>query len=161
MTVGLPAHLSDMVSNLGRAATALADEVRADRADRAAKDAADRAQNRKESRRMTWLLMIIGVLVAALTALSVSNRLISNQNRSIISTIKSCTSAEGACAQASQKRTAVVLTDLINRLTKANIEVAACARTTSTDTAYRECVDQALAALNAPPAPARTTPPPR
>lgn len=161
MNAMLPVNLTETVTRLGEAATGLAEEVREDREQRAVEAAADRAERKRVQRRQTILLVIIGVLVAFLAGLSVSNRLLGNQNRSIIATIDSCTNKDGECAKEGAKRTAAVLTDLINRLTQANVEVTACGRTEATDKAYRACVDRALTKLNAPPAStAPTTPAP-
>lgn len=172
MNAMLPANLSETVKSLGEAAQALSEEVRADRAQRDAEAAIERTQRRRDSRRQTGLLVIVGVLVLALFGLSVSNRLLGNQNRSIIAAIDSCTNKDGECAKEGQKRTAEVLGELVRRLTQANVEVTACDRTETTDKAYRACVDKALAVLNAPlpsappttpstaPAPASTAPSP-
>jgi hypothetical protein len=157
MTVQLPAHLSDMINNLGTAAHGLAEEVRADRAARDAEAAAEAAQRRRESRRLTMLLAIIGVLVLAVAGLSIYSRIAGNQSRSIIKTIESCTTADGECAKEGQRRTE----DAIGKLLRMNIEVAACARNERTDAEYRACVDKALAdLLTAPPAGTPTTPAP-
>lgn len=155
MTVQLPAHLSDMINNLGAAAQGLAEEVRSDRAAREAEAKAEAARRRRESRRLTMLLAIIGVLVLVVAGLSVYGRIAGNQSRSIIKTIESCTTEDGECAKQGQRRTE----EAIGKLMRMNIEVAACARNAATDAAYRKCVDQALADLLAvPPAGTPTTP---
>jgi hypothetical protein len=156
MTVLLPAHLSDMINNLGKAAKDLAEEVRADRAQREADMAEDRRQRRRESRQQTALLIIVGLLVAALAGLSVGNRLLGNQNRSVIESIESCTDPEGECAKRGQQRTA----EAIGTLIRMDIEVAWCARTSPTEKAYRECVDVALADVMGTPRPGTTVPVP-
>lgn len=140
MTAMLPAHLTETINNLGDAARSLAEEVRADRERRDAEAAAERVQRRREARRMTALLAIVGVLVAALAALSVSNRLLGNQNRAIAEEIRSCTNDDGACARKGQQRTG----DAIGKLIRMNVEVTACARGAATDAEYRKCVDVAL-----------------
>jgi HD superfamily phosphodiesterase len=158
MTAMLPAHLTETINNLGDAAHALAEEVRADRAARDAELKAEADQRRRESRRLTLLLAIIGVLVFMVAGLSIYNRIAGNQSRAVIETIESCTTADGKCAREGQKRTE----EAIGKLLRMNIEVAACARTAPTDTAYRTCVDKALADLiGAPPsgAPPVPTPP--
>lgn len=145
----LPAQLSDTINSLGGAAAALADEVRSDRAERQAAAEADRAERRLNQRRQNWLLVIIGVLVAALFGLSVYSRLLGNQTRSVISTIESCTNAEGECAKESQKRTAQVIGQLVGAV----VEVQACGLGQPTVAEYRACVDKALAGLAPAPAP--------
>ncbi len=148
MTVQLPAHLSEMINNLGVAAVALADEVRADREQRAAEAAADRIERKAVQHRQTTLLVIIAVLVFALAGLSVYNRLLGNQNRQVIASIESCTAPDGECAQRAQRRT----DEVIGKLLRMNIEVAACSRGARTDTAYRQCIDAVLVELmGAPP----------
>lgn len=154
----LPVNLTETVVKLGEAATGLAEEVRGDREQRAIESAADRIERKRVQRRQTTLLVVIGVLVAFLAGLSVSNRLLGNQNRSIIATIDSCTNANGKCAQEGQKRTAEVLAELVRRMTQANVEVIACDREEPTDAGYRSCVARALAKLNAPPP--NVSPPP-
>ena len=158
MTIQLPAHLSDAINNLGGMATALADEVRADRAEREVAAEAERAERRLAVRRQNWLLVIISVLVAALFGLSIYSRLLGNQTRSVISTIESCTNADGDCAKEGQKRTAQVIGQLIGAV----VEVQACGLGQPSITEYRECVDRALAGIAPPPAPAPSpsTPPP-
>lgn len=148
MTVQLPAHLSDAINNLGTTAQALTDEVRADRAARDAEAAEEAANRRRESRRLTLLLAVIGVLVLVVAGLSIYSRVASNQSRSVIKTIESCTTADGECAKQGQRRTE----DAIGKLMRMNIEVASCSRGERTDRDYRACVDRALAEImTAPP----------
>ena len=155
MTAILPAHLSETINNLGDAAKALADEVRADRMAREADLAEERAQRRRESRRVTLLLTVIGVLVLLVAIVSVYTRIAGQQSRRIVETIESCTTVDGDCAKEGQKRTAAA----VEKLIRVNVEIGSCARTHRTDADYRSCVDRAIADLNRPtplPAPSVT-----
>jgi hypothetical protein len=156
MTAMLPAHLTETINNLGDAARSLAEEVREDRAARSAEIAAEADQRRRESRRLTLLLAIIGVLVFAVAGLSIYNRIAGNQSRAVIETIESCTTADGECAKEGQRRTEAALGKLI----AGYVEVQSCARRELSDPAYRACVDRALAeVLAAPPSGTPPTPP--
>lgn len=156
MSAMLPAHLTETINNLGDAARILAEESTADREQRAAEREADRRHQSRQARRHTLMLVIIGVLVASVLGLSVYNRVLGNQNASIIKTIESCTAQDGACARESQARTEVAVT----RLLRMEIEIVACDRAADTDADYRACVDRALARiLNPPTTPAPTTQP--
>lgn len=159
MTVQLPAQLSETINSLGGAAAALADEVRSDRAERQAAAEADREERHRAQRRQSVSLVIIGVLVFALFSLSVYSRWVGNQTRSVISTIESCTNADGDCAKQGQQRTAQAIGQLITAV----VEVNACGLGQPTLAEYRKCVDKALAGIAPPPTPKPSpvlTPPP-
>lgn len=101
MTAMLPAHLTETLNNLGDAAVALSDEVRA-----------DREQRVRENRRVIALLAVVAIAVVSLVLLSVANRrlgvansALNRQNAQIVDQIRSCTTEGGECYEQSQKRT--------------------------------------------------------
>jgi hypothetical protein len=109
----LPAHLTETLNNLGDAAGALAEEVRADKEQRAIDSAELVARQRKQNRRVMALLVTVAILVAALTLMAVSNRLLNNQNRSIVERIESCTTVGGECYEQSSRRTGEAAASII------------------------------------------------
>lgn len=148
MTALLPAHLTETLDNLGDAARALADEVRADRNQRELDAAATQAEQRKQNRRMINLLVIVAVLVAGLVTLSVANRQLgmanaklNKQNTQIVERIESCTTTGGQCYEQGASRTQ----DAITQLMQVDIAVARCAKTATTDADLETCVRKYLA----------------
>lgn len=163
MTVQLPAHLSEMINGLGEAARTLAEESAADRESRAVEAAAARAEARRTARRQTVLLAVIGLLVALVATLSIYSRIASNQSRSLIKTIESCTNVDGKCAKQGREQTGAA----IGRLIAMQVEIEACGRNRELDDlGYRRCVAEAMGELGTPltgeptPAPASQAPPP-
>jgi hypothetical protein len=134
-----------MLNNLGDAAGALADEVRADKEQRAI-ESEQRAiesarlveRQHRQNRRVLALLVAVAVLVAALTLMAVSNRLLNNQNKQIVERIESCTTAGGECYEESARRTGNVVATVI----RADIYTARClaADPTASDAAIEKCV---------------------
>jgi hypothetical protein len=150
MTAMLPVHLTETINNLGEAAKELAEEVRADRAATEAKIAAEAVARRRDARRLTALLAAIGVLVFLVAALSIYSRISSNQSRSLIRTIESCTNTDGECAKQSRQATEMAIAKLVAM----TVEIEACGRDPQTsDAQYRACVNAALARLTVEPPP--------
>lgn len=147
MTVQLPAHLSEMINGLGEAARTLAEESAADRESRAIEAAAARTEARQAARRQTVLLAVIGLLVLLVAALSVYSRIASNQSRSLIKTIESCTNVDGECAKQGREQTGAAIARLISM----QVEIEACGRDPELDDlGYRRCVATAMAELGTP-----------
>lgn len=147
MTVQLPAHLSEMINGLGEAARTLAEESAADRESRATEAAAARAEARRAARRQTVLLGVIGLLVALVATLSIYSRIASNQSRSLIKTIESCTTVDGECAKQGREQTGAALA----RLIAIQVEIQACGRDPKLDDlGYRRCVATAMGELGTP-----------
>jgi hypothetical protein len=136
MTALLPAHLTETLNNLGDAARALADEVRADKEQRAFEVAAAEAAQKRYNRRTTALLVIVALLVCSLAGIAVANRISNQQNAQIIRQIESCTTVGGDCYEQSTTRT----NEVAEQLLRANIAVAICARTEDTPDAIEACV---------------------
>lgn len=151
MTAMLPAHLSDTINNLGSAAGALTEEIRADRAQRDVEYQADRVRERKRSRAMLALLAANVVLVLTLVGMAVVNR-------GVFLTIQGCTTESGECARKGRAQTAAAIRQLIDM----QVEIEACGKTETTDVGYRACVEAArlrVAGMMPTPAP-KVTPSP-
>jgi len=162
MTALLPAHLTETLNNLGDAARALADEVRADKQQRELDAQAAAETQRKHNRRMITLLVIVAVLVAGLAMLSISNRRLgqansnlNRQNARIVERIESCTTVGGECYEQSAERTQ----DAIRQLMLVDIAVAQCSNRTDTDAELEECVTRYVAKAAAPTTPPASEPP--
>jgi hypothetical protein len=150
MNAMLPAHLTETLNNLGDAAKALGDEVRAE---------VD-VQN-KQNRRMIWLLLIVVVLVAGLGLQSLANRRLglananlNRQNSRIVERIESCTTVGDQCYEEGAKRTQGAIGELISQTLRVDIAVARCAKVTDTDAALEACVRRDLATPTPAPTPA-------
>lgn len=154
MTAMLPAHLTETLNNLGDAAGALAEEVRADKEQRAVENAQMRRRQEKQNRRVMALLAAVTVLVAALVLMAVSNRVLNRQNRSIVERIESCTTVGGECYEQSSRRTDEVASHII----RAQIYAQRCLNQhpTATDAVIEKCVFERLTAARPAPAPTVT-----
>lgn len=132
MTALLPAHLTETLNNLGDAARALTDEVRADRRAR-----------RHRDRRMMALLVVLALLVVALAALGLMNRRTNEQNAELVRQIKDCTTAGGACYERGQARTGSAVAQVV----RAQVFIDLCGRDPGNDTAaeMQACVAELAA----------------
>lgn len=137
MTGPLQAHLSDSVNALGDAARTMTEEIQADREQRKVEHAQMLERQRKSSRRVMALLLVVALLVAGLVLLSlanrklgVANRQLNKQNSRIVERIESCTTVGGACYEQSKR---------------ANIAVAVCARKESNTDDIEACVQARIA----------------
>lgn len=167
MTAMLPANLTETLNRVGAVAQALADEVRSDREQRVERDeserlrqeqkqAAEHDRRRREARRLMIALVVIGVLVASMLTLGVSNRVLSNQNRELVESVKDtndrildCTDPAGDCRREGDARTAGAVQGAI----RGYIAVAQCQRATNTDAELEECVMRKLEGPQVAPSP--------
>lgn len=161
MTAMLPAHLTETLNNLGDAAVALSEEVRADRQQRILDNRADRQQRTRDNRRVLALLVIVAVAVASLVLLSFANRRLgvansrlNQQNAEIVEQIRSCTTEGGTCYEQSQKRTGAIGRTII----LGGMYAQLCLRDNpdASDDAIETCVFERAAKAQAE----RTEPPP-
>jgi hypothetical protein len=141
----LPAHLTESVNNLGEAASAMTEEIRADREQRAIEHEQLVARARKQNRRIMWLLVIVAVLVAALAGMAVVNRQTNAQSAEVIREIRSCTSEKGECYQRGQQRTGAAIKELLDGNLRNTVIVVSCAERTETEAELLACAEARLA----------------
>ncbi|MDP8971158.1 MAG: hypothetical protein M3N52_11830 [Actinomycetota bacterium] len=126
-----PRTVQQMMDSVTRAANELATEVRA-----------DRLQRHRENRWIIALLVVLGLLVAGVSTIAVSNRTVTQR-------IESCTTAGGECYEHNRKRSRQVVTDIA----RMNIYIHRCmwAHKQATDAQIEQCVAEKMAAATPPP----------
>jgi hypothetical protein len=132
MSAMLPANLSETLNNLGDAARALTEEVRA-----------DRVRQRRRSVIDTTLLVLVAVLVLALFMIVLQNRARSDENAAILrqtaltgERIADCTTVGGKCYEQGGQRAA----SAVQMVIRAEIYKDSCSKVEVTDAAIEQCV---------------------
>lgn len=153
MTAMLPAHLTETLNNLGDAAMALTDEVRADRGRREEEARAVAASQHRQNRIMVALLVIVALLVGGLLTMGLQNRARSSQNAQILretavtsERIADCTTVGGTCYQQSAARTG----QAVQMIVRAQIYLSGCQKIADTDAEVEQCVMRRLLASETP-----------
>jgi hypothetical protein len=87
---------------------------------------------------MMALLVVLGLLIAALVTLAITNRVTNTQNANLIEQIEDCTTTDGDCYKRGQQRTSGAIVEVV----RAQVLIELCGQDPDNDTAaeLQRCV---------------------
>lgn len=95
-------------------------------------------------RRESWFNLVISaigmVAIVLVLVVAFQNRQITEQNNDLSQQIRSCTTPGGDCYKEGQARTSTA----VGKILEAQLVIAECARSTTTDAALRACATKKL-----------------